>query len=250
MMPKIVSANNLFNIYCDNDLEVHRAQSLQDKEPETVNWISKFFKDGDVFFDIGANIGIYSLLAKSLYKEIKVFSFEPFLKNFNRLNQNIELNHFEGMHTFPIALSNSNKISYFYSKDTRSGASGGQIDKNVDEHGNEFKIENKQSILTIKLDELIKTFNLPYPNYVKIDVDGVEDLILEGMSEVLKNSNLKGLLIELNHDSKAKETLIKTMTSLNFTLENPYHLTENHSRKRRLNNPNNKAENLIFIKKS
>jgi FkbM family methyltransferase len=247
---KTVSANNLFNIYCENDLEVHRAQSLNDKEPETVNWISNFFKDGDVFYDIGANIGIYSLLAKSKFKNLKIYSFEPFLKNFYRLNQNIELNQFDNIHTFPIALSNSNKVSYFYSKDVRSGASGGQIDANIDEHGKEFKIENKQSVLTFQLDDLINYFKIPFPNYIKIDVDGVEDQIIKGMQSTLKNSALKGLLIELNHDSKTSETLEQTMLSLNFTLENPFHLSENHSRKRRLNNPTNKAENLIFIKKS
>jgi FkbM family methyltransferase len=246
---QFVSADNRFKIYCENDLEVHRANSLRTKEPETVQWIEEFFNNDDVFFDIGANIGIYSLLAASTHKNLNVYSFEPFFKNFYRLNQNIELNQLTGkMHTFPVALSDTNKISYFYSKDTRSGASGGQIDQNVDEHGKKFNVENKQSILTFVFDDLLEFFKLPAPHHIKIDVDGVEDLIIKGMKKTFRHPSLRSLLIELNHDSKAKEELTRELESLGLTLKNKFHMSDNHSRLRRVNNPNNKAENLIFIR--
>lgn len=84
--------NNLFSLRLMGGAILGRGTSFYTKEPETVNWIKKFDKES-VFFDIGANVGIYSLFAAKLNH--KTVSFEPESHNFAALNININDNNFE-----------------------------------------------------------------------------------------------------------------------------------------------------------
>ena len=79
-----------FKFYTPNPMSLWRAETLYTKEPVTINWIKKFEKE-KVFFDIGANVGMYSIFA-SIYSEVEVHSFEPESNNFQILNENIHLN--------------------------------------------------------------------------------------------------------------------------------------------------------------
>jgi len=75
--------------FCPNELALWRARTLMEKEPETIGWVDSF-KEGDVLWDIGANVGCYSIYAAS--RGINVRSFEPHFGNYYLLNKNIELN--------------------------------------------------------------------------------------------------------------------------------------------------------------
>lgn len=89
--PVYQTASGAFRLrlYCENPLLLWRAQTAFSKEPDTVEWIDTFKKD-DVFFDVGANIGIYTILAAQ--KGATVFAFEPESKNYALLNRNVVLN--------------------------------------------------------------------------------------------------------------------------------------------------------------
>jgi FkbM family methyltransferase len=246
-----VSADGLFSIFYGNDLERYRALSLRDKEPETVNWIENFFCNGDIFFDVGANIGVYSLFAAAQFPNLNIYSFEPFYKNYCRINENINLNKFQNINAFPIAFSDFTLTSTFHSKDLRSGGSGGQVGRNIDEFGNFFEPIHKQAVLSFKLDDFLSFFEIPCPNYIKVDVDGVEHLILKGMAKTLKRNELKSILIELNMPTNHREQFIRNMNDLGFSLDNPFNNFNPHSRERRSTpaGGENIAENLIFTKK-
>ena len=68
-------SNNKIKFSIKNSSTYFRGTTLFTKEPITIEWI-KSFKKNSIFFDIGANIGVYSLYA-ALYSEVKVYSFEP-----------------------------------------------------------------------------------------------------------------------------------------------------------------------------
>ena len=68
-------ANENFYFAKSNSLNEYRVNTFLTKEPETINWINTF-KEKDIFWDIGANIGLYSIYA-SVISKCKVFSFEP-----------------------------------------------------------------------------------------------------------------------------------------------------------------------------
>lgn len=236
-----------FKIFTSNDLERHRAESLYQKEPETVHWIKEGFRFDEVFLDIGANIGIYTLFAKTTHRDLNVISIEPFLPNYLRLNENLKLNKFLNVTPLLVAFSDKNSITDFYSHDLRTGASGGQIDKNEDESGKSFNIASTQKIITMPVDFFVTYFADKFPNHIKIDVDGVEKLILNGMKATLDNPQLRSLLIEINPLKTNKEELISDFKNKGFTADNQYNNSANHSRIRRSSKPNS-PENIIFTR--
>ena len=80
----------------------------------------------------------------------------------------------------------------------RSGASGGQIDNPIKEDGSPFEPADIQDVITMNLDFFITKFADTFPEYIKIDVDGNELKIIEGMQKTLRDTRLKSLLIEVN----------------------------------------------------
>src|SRR3989344_5029290 len=82
-------------------------------ESEQVSIFEKELKDGDVFFDIGANVGFYSLLAAEIIgKDGKVFSFEPLPENFKYLKKHIEINNYKNIFPFETAISDKVGIAF------------------------------------------------------------------------------------------------------------------------------------------
>ena len=85
--------NGTLHFFCPGRLPVFRAETLLTKEPETIEWIDGF-EENSVFWDIGANVGVYSLYA-GLKKGVAVVAFEPATPNLYALNRNIEINQLE-----------------------------------------------------------------------------------------------------------------------------------------------------------
>jgi FkbM family methyltransferase len=240
---KIISNGNV-NFFTENDLEEYRVESLLTKEFETISWINDF-KAGEVLFDIGSNMGQYSLYsAKNIGN--KVFSFEPYIKNYNRILENIKLNSLSDKITpFYCGLSDKTSIETLFIKDERSSSSGHQIGINVDEFGETFEVIEQYPVFVFSIDEMINIFKLPIPSHIKIDVDGNECNIIKGMTDVLSSSILKSILVELNTELENENT-IKHLLSFGFTLDNKYNKLDEHSRIRRKNSQKSVAENLIF----
>ena len=109
-----------------SEICVERAFTLLTKEPETIKWINSFEKD-EIFFDIGANIGVYSLWA-AMYRSCRVFSFEPEASNYAILNENIQANNAHGnVLAFCMAISDITGIGQMSSFDPLAGKSGHQL---------------------------------------------------------------------------------------------------------------------------
>ena len=84
-----------FKMDTETEFEEHRFKTLFSKEPETISWIKELFKPNEILFDVGANIGVYSLYARALYNhKIRIYAFEPAYHNFKKLCQNILINKF------------------------------------------------------------------------------------------------------------------------------------------------------------
>ena len=85
--------------------------------------------------------------------------------------------------------------------------------------GLKFNPENKYSIFGTNINYLIKNEILEIPNYIKIDVDGIEHLILEGAQNYLKDQKIKSVAIELNENYKQQfEKVLKIMDINNFKI--------------------------------
>jgi FkbM family methyltransferase len=231
-----------------NGLEAHRVETFETKEPETVAWIRDFVRDGESLVDVGANVGVYALYAAMVHRSSTVYAFEPYLPNFHRLCENVRLNGLDNVVPLPIALSDGCAIESFFAPDDRIGGSGGQIGRPVDERGAVFEPADRHPVLTHTLDACVSLFGLPVPHHVKIDVDGAEARVLDGMRETLSHPTLRSLLVEINTETTPEEAVRDRLAALGFSAENPFQKHPRHSRRRREGSRSASAVNLIVVR--
>lgn len=188
-----------------NYITKYRNDTILTKEPETIKWIQGMDKNS-TFYDVGANIGLYSITA-ALLNSKKVVAFEPSFFNLQILSKNIFKNNLtEKILIVPISLdSNVNQGLFKLSSIEEGGAlSSFENDQKILNKNNEFKYNT----ISLTLDEFLKNFNKLQPDYLKIDVDGIETQILKGGSKVLEK--VKSVLIESNSFADEEE-IIKIM---------------------------------------
>lgn len=179
-----------------------RYTTLFSKEPDTIDWINSF-EQNSIFYDIGANVGIYSVYASILHKNIDTIAFEPSVFNLEILSKNIYINNlYDRISIYPISLDiKKNQNQFNMSKVEVGGALSG-FGTELDEFNNQRDITFKYKTFSQSLDDFVDEYNLKLPNYIKIDVDGIELSILNGAIKILNSNNLKSILIE-NTDPKS-----------------------------------------------
>jgi FkbM family methyltransferase len=194
------------------------AQCLESKEPETLEWIAGF-NANDVLIDIGANVGMYTIWAAATVG-VQVVAFEPESLNYSVLNQNIVLNNLqEKVAAYCLALSNSNGLGTLYLNEFIAGASCHNFGEEVDHNLNSMQASFKQGCLSFTLDSLIADSTVPFPTHIKIDVDGIEHLVIEGAKNTIRDARVKSILIELNTSLKQHQDLIEELTGLGYMLD-------------------------------
>lgn len=199
-----------------NELSRNRFESFDIEEPETIAWIDSF-DELAVFWDIGANIGVFSLYA-SLTKEVRVISFEPESSNFYQLNKNIRLNDLsETVVAYPFALMDKDGISCLHLARDYEGWACNSYGRNLDPFLNERESNIIQGAVAFKAESLLNEHEILFPNYVKIDVDGFEDLVILGFGEHLNDMRLKGILCELNLNLEEHCQIIDFLKSYGFS---------------------------------
>lgn len=195
-----------------------RVSTLETKEPETVKWIADFKKD-DVFVDIGANMGIYSILAAA-HSGAQVFAFEPEAENYALLNHNIRLNALsDKIVAWCCALTDHQCVDRLYMTNLDIAQSGHEFGAEVDPGLQPTKATFAQGSLGYALDDFMTMQALPVPNHIKIDVDGIEHLVVKGAHETFSRAELKSVLIEISPHIKEHVQLIETMNEYGFTFD-------------------------------
>lgn len=185
--------------------ELWRVSSIYLKETGTVDLIRQELHEGDVFCDIGANIGLYSLMAASRCgTKGQVYAFEPLAANFASLIENIRLNSYSNRITpFSIALTDQPGVFPFHYITMEPGSSGSQLHEAVDVGQASFEPLVTEMKYGSSLDELIKAGALRRPDVMKIDVDGNEARILRGMRGLLNGSpRPRAISVEINAREK------------------------------------------------
>jgi FkbM family methyltransferase len=218
---KILKKKIIF--FCPNYLVKWRVETLFTKEPDTLSWIDNFEK-GKVFWDIGANIGIYSIYAAiKLKKKIEIIAFEPSTSNTRVLSRNISINNLEEViKIFPIGLSDREGFFKIFENEFIEGVSLNSLGKKINFEGKKFISKNKYQLYGNSIDNLLSKKILKFPSYIKIDVDGLEHVILKGAeNKLLKNDNIVSVLVEINESYKEQFiTTNKIMKKNNFKLIN------------------------------
>jgi FkbM family methyltransferase len=183
-----------------NPRELSRVRTYAQEEPGTLEWIRDYVKPGDVFYDIGANIGLYAVYAAKKHQgAVRVYAFEPESQNYASLNRNVYLNGLaDQVVPFCVALTDRPRIETFNVRGhLRAGEAIHQFGSAVDDVGRPFSPVHKQGMLGVTLDDLHEVYGLPFPNQVKIDVDGQEAAVIAGAGHTLTDERLKTVLVEV-----------------------------------------------------
>ena len=183
-----------------------RFLDVETLEPDTLSWIDEM-TEGSTLWDIGANVGGYSIYA-AISKQLNVYAFEPSPFNLEFLARNIWLNNLEDKITvIPIALSEFTSRAPFVMKRIEWAGSGSSFveSKTVDLETEAFKY----TTIGLPADKVREIFDIPFPNYLKLDVDGIEALILAGAKEVL--SKTTSVLVEVQHSNLEEQLIHKCL---------------------------------------
>ena len=177
-------------------IHISEEHSKEDNIKEYINELPQ----GSVFYDLGANLGWFSLHAAS--KGLDVYAFEVDENNFSGLKDNIEANpYLSNIQAFNIGIADSKKIINLRTRSHAIGDHRKTLDLPIFSSDSTIisKIFTKQ-IEVNSLDNIIEENNLPYPNHLKVDIDGSEYAFLLGSPKVLDNT--ESMVIELFVDSE------------------------------------------------
>jgi len=167
-------------------------------------WIWKeLCENSNIIFDIGANTGIYSLVAKTINKEAKVFAFEPSTNTFKQLQKNNQINNYD-ITCEKIALSNKSENQIFYDtphKNQTSASLSPEKLKNFKGYSGDILEYN---VAGLKLDDYINQNKIKTIDLIKIDVEMYEPEVIEGFKVYLEKFK-PIIIIEVLDTSVAKK---------------------------------------------
>jgi FkbM family methyltransferase len=207
------------SFFTPNQLCMLRAKTFSTKEPEILSWIDEFGGDG-ALFDIGANVGLYSIYyAKT--KRGTVYAFEPSVFNLAVLAKNISANELSGKISIvsnPLAAENG-FARFKFSSATEGGALNTfGVDYGYD--GTAFASSIEFGTLGFSLDYLIENkIVVDVPSMIKVDVDGIEHLILRGACNTLKAAQCRTVFVEVADSFAVQAQAVnEILTESGFTL--------------------------------
>ncbi len=244
---KIKIMDKMITFFIPNQLVNWRVDTFFLKEPETLEWIDGFkTEEKIIFWDIGSNIGLYSIYASLKHKNAKIISFEPSTSNLRILSRNISINSLEDKITICQLPLNDNSFKFEKMNESNflEGFSENTFGKEMNFEGKKMIVKNNYNILGTSIDHLVTKDILSCPNYIKIDVDGIEHLILNGAKNTLSDKRLKSVLVEINENFNEQYTsVMKIMENSNFKLKTKSHAEEFYKGNQ------SKIYNFIFEKK-
>ena len=202
----------------------YRSQTFSSKEPETLEWIEQFGGEG-AFFDVGANVGLYSIYYAKLFPG-RVYAFEPSALNLRLLVQNINANEVsEQVAVITNPLSAQSEVSPFLLSMTEEGGSMSTFGEDFGHDGLPLSVKMRYACLGLTLDSLLESeLVTDFPTLMKIDVDGIEHLVLRGARSLLADMRLRSILIEVNSDfRKLADETKEILSSSGFELQTASH---------------------------
>jgi FkbM family methyltransferase len=188
-----------------NALNRYRVATFATKEPDTLTWLETIPRDA-VLWDVGANIGLYSVYAATA-RSCRVYAFEPSVFNLELLARNIASNGLQEYVTIvPLALTDRLGLSSFKLSTTTWGGALSTFGEDFGQDGRTLNKLFEYRTIGLSMHDAVVLLGIPRPEYIKIDVDGIEHFILRGSGDVL--SSVQSVLVEINDEfrEQAEET--------------------------------------------
>ena len=186
-----------------------RAMCVLTKQPATIQWIESFRPDS-VFWDVGANVGVYALYA-ALRGDTRVVAFEPAAVNYFLLAANCEANDLDAVvDCLLVGLGDEKAIGHL-AVSQFSPAKSFSFRTTPDQ-----KHQRQQAALLLSMDQLVEEYGLACPNYIKIDVPGLTESIVAGGEHLLRQPELLELHIEMREHSGTGQRILEKLTQAGF----------------------------------
>ena len=183
----VVLDNQKLTFRTGNGRLLWRAKSLLTEEPLMITWISAM-QSADVVLDVGANVGIYTIPIAKRVQTVYACELDPL--NIAILKENMFLNGVtENVVVLPFACGDSAKIVDVKFRDLAYGDAL-QLIEGGDPQNTRLGHQNHSSkVVQFSLDDIFVKLDLARPNKVKIDVDGNELTVLQGMKDLIRGAN-------------------------------------------------------------
>jgi len=184
------------------------------REETSVKWLLSQIDERDIFYDIGANFGYYTVIVAK--KVSKVVSFEPYSKSFKLLRKNVELNNLTNVELFNLGLGDKNDERMLYvpsKKNLASFYNGLHSDKNI---------ISKELVHLFSLDYFMERSDNLFPTWIKMDIEGYEYFVIKGAVNTLKMYKPR-LFVELHPKILGRprlKELIKTLLDSGYKIDN------------------------------
>jgi FkbM family methyltransferase len=189
-------------------------ERFNSEKEELANFLGEIRAD-DVVYDIGANTGLYSLFAANECPDGNVIAFEPYPPNLDLLKQDISRNGFEHIEVIETALSNSvGTIGFSQPNESDIGYGSSAIGPG----------DNKDTIEvpTTTGDQLIDDGEIPPPNVVKIDVEGAEPLVIDGLERALSAPSCRVVFCEVHLPGTERRPSVEDFDSSATDIQNRF----------------------------
>lgn len=211
--------NSRIKCHATSPTEAARARKI--KETWTAQWAATL-PANSVFYDIGANIGVMSLLAcEDRSKSVRAVAFEPATTNFPSLVRNASLNGLlDRIAAFPVGLGERTRIDFLHYQNDDPGGSLHSFGSIMHFKPNR-STEPVFSLATLcyALDDFVQLPGLAFPSHIKIDVDGTEIAILKGGMKTLADSRIHQVQIEavdFGPDHVTSKAIVAAMAECGF----------------------------------
>ncbi len=206
------------------------------QEFEDMSFLLHYLNKEDLFVDVGANVGSYTILS-GIVKECTVHSFEPIPSTFKKLKRNIDINLKDNnINLYNVGLG-ERKGKLFFTNKTTSTINRVALN------------ESETDLIKVNV-ETLDSYRIN-PTVIKIDVEGFEYSVLKGGSESLSNENLKCIIIELNGNGEEydqdQNQIFEYVISLGFK---PYKYNPFNRDLTKLNKINSDGDNTLFLRGS
>ena len=210
-----------FTFAVPNRVNHLRVATFSTKEPETLEWIDQI-PEGAVLWDVGANVGLYSCYAAKA-RHCDVYAFEPSVFNVEVLARNIFLNRLTGRVTIvTLPLSDTRAVSTLNMTTTEWGGAFSTFGRTYGHDGRPLRTMFDFRTVGLSMPDAAALLAAARPQYIKMDVDGIEHLILKGGTDVLKD--VSGILIEVNEEFETQaQDCARYLTEAGLVLKEKRH---------------------------
>jgi FkbM family methyltransferase len=197
-----VSTRNIrYRMHCESSVERMRLATRYTKEPDLLDWIDRWFVGQTTFYDVGANVGLFSLYAAARNPQGIVIAIEPAPQNAHRLCENILTNSITNVVPCTAPIDSMYRCGRLHLASLERAGSMHSL--NNEDNLIAFGQHVVLSILVAatSLDDIATTSRVELPSMIKIDVDGAELDVLRGANKVLTDRTLRTIMVELNWTS-------------------------------------------------